>query len=251
MRATPIEFRLRMLINAAIITLGFWAPWIGVLAPPHGFASRISTLEWLASTISRLGLLSFTHAAPFVLAAAAAIAALGAVLRISGAAYLSPAVVQHPDMLAVSVTAAGPYRYVRNPLYIGLWCMVAAITLTMPPSGALCTMVLLSCFLLRLILGEEAFLAGQLGEPYKIYCQAVPRLIPRLPSVLPRLAAKPQWLRGFLSELLPVGVFITFAVVSWSYNNRLMLRAILVSLGVSLVARAFVGPVRSSPAGSQ
>jgi protein-S-isoprenylcysteine O-methyltransferase Ste14 len=247
MRATHIEFRLRMLINAAIITLGFWAPWVGVLAPPNGFASRISTLEWLASTISRLGLMSFTHAAPFVLTVGAAAAALGAILRIWGSAYLGPATVQHLDMKAGAVMAAGPYRFVRNPLYIGLWCMVAAIALTMPPSGALVTLVLLSIFLVRLILGEEAFLAAQLGERYNIYRKAVPRLIPRLRPLLPRLAAKPQWLRGILSELLSVGVFITFAFISWSYNNRLMLRAILVSVGVSLVGRAFVAPSPASP----
>ena len=43
-----------------------------------------------------------------------------------------------------------------------------------------------------------------------------------------------------LSELNPIGVFITLAVVSWSYNNRLMIQAILVSLGLSLVVRALM-----------
>jgi len=241
MRATHIEFRLRMLINAAIIILGFWAPWIGVLAPPTGFASRISTLEWLASTLSRLGLMSFTHAAPFVLTVGAGVAALGAILRIWGSACLGPSTVQHPDMQAGAVMAAGPYRFVRNPLYLGLWCMVAAMALLMPPTGALFTLVLISIFLLRLILGEEAFIGHQLGERFRVYRLAVPRLIPRLRPLLPRTAAKPQWLRAISSELLSVGVFITFAFLSWSYNNRLMLRAILVSFGVSLIARALIG----------
>ena len=31
--------------------------------------------------------------------------------------------------------ADGPYRYVRNPLYIGLWCMVIAMAFLMPASG--------------------------------------------------------------------------------------------------------------------
>ena len=44
MRATAIEFRLRMAINAAIIILGFWAPWIEPLA----LGRRITLLEWLA-----------------------------------------------------------------------------------------------------------------------------------------------------------------------------------------------------------
>ena len=42
--------------------------------------------------------------------------------------------------------AAGPYRYVRNPLYLGGWFMMAAISFLMTPSGALFVMVLLQFF---------------------------------------------------------------------------------------------------------
>ena len=38
---------------------------------------------------------------------------------------------------AGAVMAAGPYRYVRNPLYLGGWFMFAAISLLVTPSGAL------------------------------------------------------------------------------------------------------------------
>ena len=34
MRASALEFRLRMVINTAIILLGFWAPWQS--PPPAG-----------------------------------------------------------------------------------------------------------------------------------------------------------------------------------------------------------------------
>ena len=51
MGASAIEFRLRMVINAAIIILGFWAPWIG----PVAIGRRISLLEWLALQLSRVG----------------------------------------------------------------------------------------------------------------------------------------------------------------------------------------------------
>ncbi|MGB6975679.1 MAG: methyltransferase [Terracidiphilus sp.] len=247
MRATHIEFRLRVFITGAIIILGFWAPWIGVLAPPNGFASRISLLEWLSSTTSRMGLISFTHAAPLVIVLGALVAGLAAVLRVWGAAFLGPATVQHGEMQAGAVMADGPYRHVRNPLYIGTWCTVAAMALVMPPTGAVVSLVLLSLFLFRLILGEEAFLGNQLGERYRAYLLNVPRLLPRLRSALPRSGQKPQWLRAIFSELLPIGVFFTLAVVSWSYNNRLMGRAILISFGVSLVARALVGDSPATP----
>jgi uncharacterized protein (DUF486 family) len=51
-------------------------------------------------------------------------------------------------------------------------------------------------------------------------------------------------MRAVLAEVLPVGVFMTFAFFSWSYDNRLMGRAILISFGVSLVTRAFVPGTR-------
>ena len=136
--------------------------------------------------------------------------------------------------------AAGPYRYVRNPLYIGGWFMMASISLLMPPTGALFVMVLVSVFYLRLILGEEAFLSKQLGEPYREYLRAVPRLIPQLHPTLPHAAAQPNWLIAVLTEINPIGIFFTLAVLSWRYDNLLMIKAVLISFGISLVIRALM-----------
>lgn len=236
MKASAIEFRLRMLINMTIVVLGFWAPWTAAL----GLGRRIPLLEWLPLELSRLGLLSFAVASPVAIVAAAFIAAIGAVLRVWGTAWLGPGIVQHGQMQAGAVMADGPYRFVRNPLYLGLWCMVAALAFIMPPTGALVAMVLLTVFLLRLILGEEAFLTGQLGLSYQNYLSAVPRLVPRLSSTLPRTGRKPRWLHGVLAEITPIGVFIALAFVSWSYNRLLMGRVIIVSFGLSLAIRAFM-----------
>lgn len=234
MRATAIEFRLRMAINAAIIILGFWAPWID----RWSIGSRVSLLEWLALQLSRSGSLPFNLATPAVIVSGAAIAGIGALLRVWGTAYLGSAIVQSANMKAEGVMADGPYRFVRNPLYLGLWCMVAALALLMPPTGALFAIVLLTVFLLRLILGEEAFLTAQLGELYRSYVASVPRLIPRFRSTVARRGSKPDWLRGVLSELMPIGVFFTLGALSWTYDNRLMGRAVLISFGVSLIVRA-------------
>jgi protein-S-isoprenylcysteine O-methyltransferase Ste14 len=143
-------------------------------------------------------------------------------------------------MQADSVRSDGPYRFLRNPLYLGLWCMVAALGLLMPPTGALFAIVLITVFLLRLILGEEAFLAAQLGEPYRAYLERVPRIVPRLRTAVARSGSKPDWMRSVLAELLPIGVFFTLAALSWTYDNRLMGRAILICFGISLVVRALL-----------
>jgi protein-S-isoprenylcysteine O-methyltransferase Ste14 len=236
MKASAFEFRLRLWITAGLITLGFWAPWIEA----WGIGSRISLLEWTALEMSRLGLLPFTIATPIVIGFSVLIAAIGAALRIWGSAWLGPAIVQHRQFQAGSVMADGPYRYVRNPLYIGTWCMVAAMAFLMPPTGALFAMALITMFQLRLIFAEEAFLTLQLGQPYQAYLNAVPRLIPRLRTTLPRTGRKPHWLHALFSEITPIGVFIALAGFSWSYNHWLVVRVILVSFGVSLVVRAIM-----------
>jgi protein-S-isoprenylcysteine O-methyltransferase Ste14 len=235
MKASAIEFRLRMAINTIIIVLGFWSPWI----ESWGLGKRITLLEGLALELSRLGLLRFTVAAPVVTIVAAFIAAIGAILRVWGTAWLGPTTVNRGQMLAGAIMADGPYRYVRNPLYLGLWCMVAALAFLMPVSGALFAMTLLTVFLLRLTLGEEAFLIAKLGEPYQNYLHAVPRVIPRLRTTLRPTGNKPHWLRAMATELTPIGVFVAFSVFSWSYDSRLMEKVILISFGISLVARAF------------
>jgi hypothetical protein len=117
----------------------------------------------------------------------------------------------------------------------------------MPPTGALVCITLITIFLLRLILGEEAFLAGKLGEPYLEYLRAVPRLFPRLRAGLPAAGNKPHWMIAFLSELNPIGVFITLSCLSWSYDHMLMLKGILISFGVSMVVRALMKDRDATP----
>lgn len=236
MKASAIEFRLRMAINLTIVLLGFYAPWAGAL----GYGQRIPLLEWLPLELSRLGMLTFAVASPLVIVLAAVIAAIGAGLRVWGTAWLGAATVQHGEMQAGHIMADGPYRYVRNPLYLGLWFVFAALGFLMPPTGTLFTIVLSAVFMFRLILGEEAFLAGQLGQPYLDYLKAVPRLIPRLRTTLAHTARKPNWPRALLTEITPIGIFIALAFVSWSYNWMNMARVIVISFGLSLVIRALL-----------
>ena len=238
MGASRIEFRARMLINATIIVVGFWAPWTASRSAWAGLGPHVSLMEWLALHVSRLELLPFSAAAPVVIGAAALCAAVGAVLRVWGSAYLGAGTVHSFHMQAGAVVAAGPYRFVRNPLYLGLWFMVAALAFLMPPSGALVAMAGITLFQLRLILGEEAFLTQRIGEPYLAYRRAAPRIVPRFRGALARAGQKPEWVRAVLTELTPIGVFVALAFCSWSYDNQLMMRAILISFGLSLVMRA-------------
>jgi protein-S-isoprenylcysteine O-methyltransferase Ste14 len=247
MGASAIEFRLRMPINAVIIIVGFWAPWIEA----WHIGRRISLLEWLALELSRTGVVSFAAATPLLLITAGLIAASAVLFRVWGTAYLGAGTVNSATMVAGKVMADGPYRYVRNPLYIGVWCMVIAMTFLMPVTGAAFSAIFITIFAIRLARGEEAFLTARLGEPYRAYLRAVPRFIPRLrgaPS--PTGAAKPHWIRALLAELTPIGIFVAIIAISRNYDLQLAGRIILVFFGASLVARAFLPGMRvnSEPA---
>ncbi|MGB8259888.1 MAG: isoprenylcysteine carboxylmethyltransferase family protein [Terracidiphilus sp.] len=241
MGATRLEFRLRVVILAALVTLGFFSPWIESL----GIGVRVPMLVWLASVLDHDVGIPFAVAAPLVLVLGALLAALAALLRVWATAWLGPAVVNHGEMQSGAITAEGPYRFLRNPLYLGSWLMFAAISLLMPVSGCIVSMALLTVFLFRLILGEEAFLVSAHGAQYRDYMAATPRLIPRLFAPRRPASHQPQWRRAVLAELNPIGIFCVFAFLSWSCNNWLMIQGVLVSLGVSLVARALL-PVRET-----
>jgi protein-S-isoprenylcysteine O-methyltransferase Ste14 len=235
-----MEFRLRVVILVLIVTIGFWSPWIEW----WGDGSQVTFLIWLALEVARTGVVSFSVATPLVILLAALTAWKGAVLRVWGTAYLGNRTVAHGEMLAGRVLADGPYRFVRNPLYLGSWCMFAAMAFLMPVSGAVMAMVLLTFFLFRLILGEEAFLKEQLGGSYTDYLRTVPRLFPHM-GEMARIwsqggQSKPQWGRALIAEINPIGVFLILAVLSWRYDHQLMVRAILVSFGLSIVVRALM-----------
>lgn len=235
MKATALEFRFRFLIHTVIYVLGFVAPWNRWL-----HLDTVRTWQWLAAWPARAGWLSFSASTNAVLAFGVVFALAGALLRTWGAAYLGSGVVKDTAMHGDRMVAAGPYRYMRNPLYLGTFLHTFALALLMLPSGALFTITAIGLVELRLMLAEEAFLTVKLGEPYRAYCAAVPRILPSLRARVPDSGARPSWGIGFLGEIYMWGVVLSFVAFGWRYNSMLIIQGVLVSLGVSLVARAFV-----------
>jgi protein-S-isoprenylcysteine O-methyltransferase Ste14 len=243
-RATALEFKFRLWISFTIIGLGFAAPWIEWL---HWGDRTTHTWGWLAWKLSHLGISSIIGF-EIVTALAVAAAAIAAALRVWGTAYLGTATVFNAEMKAGAenksgqVLADGPYRFMRNPLYVGSFLSIVALAILMPPSGAVVSLLLLAVFLLRLILGEEAFLKPQLGAPYATYLRAVPRILPSLRPRVPAGGQTPRWGLALVGELFPLGVFLSFAALSWQYDSGMLIRAVLISFGISLVARALIVP---------
>lgn len=236
MKATQFEFRFRILIAAAFYCIGFWAPWTryGSAAP--------ATTAWLAlsTTLARWNWLALDRATLTVTLLAILFAFAGAALRVWGTAYLGTFTVHSASMQAGGVMASGPYRYVRNPLYLGTWLFSIGVSILMPPSGAVFFLAAHFFFYLRLILGEENYLSRQLGAPYLEYCRRVRRLIPSLSPRVPPSQATPHWIESALAEIYPISFSLCLAILAWRYEPRLLIRCILICFGISLVTRALL-----------
>jgi protein-S-isoprenylcysteine O-methyltransferase Ste14 len=91
----------------------------------------------------------------------------------------TPAPFDPPRRLVIS----GLYRWVRNPMYVGLGVVLLGEGLTFPrlTITMLIMMACLWCATTLFILGfEEPVLRGKFGDDYIAYCKHVRRWIPRL-----------------------------------------------------------------------
>jgi protein-S-isoprenylcysteine O-methyltransferase Ste14 len=82
--------------------------------------------------------------------------------------------------------AAGPYRYVRNPMYVGGFLVLAGWALyRQSPSVLLLAAGWLCLLHLVVVAYEEPTLRGTFGVDYQRYLERVPRWIPRAAAPLP------------------------------------------------------------------
>jgi len=244
MKASGFEFRWRYLLHGVIYALGFVAPWNYVMhADPRGASAHVWGL--LAANLAMGGVLSFAVAFQVLLGLGIACSLLGAILRTWGGAYLGAPVVEDSAMHGERVLTDGPYRYMRNPLYVGTFFYTLALALLMPRSGAVLTIVLIGLYQVRLALAEEAFLKPKLGAAYEAYCAAVPRVWPKLKSGVMPSGLKPRWGQAAVGELAMWGTAVAFCVLGWQYNPELLMQCVVVSFGLSMVVKALV---KKSPA---
>jgi|SRR6185437_9377140 len=131
---------------------------------------------------------------------AIALAALGTVLRIWGTAH------------ARGFDGTERLAHLGSARYLGALLFGLGISILMPPSGAVLFLVLGFIQLLRLAFREGAA----------------------------EVAPKPLWGRALVAETFYVAMTVCFAVLAWRYNASLLIQALLICFGCSLVMRALV-----------
>jgi protein-S-isoprenylcysteine O-methyltransferase Ste14 len=234
MSAAALAFRFRVFIFLLLYALGFLPPW--------DFASGNRSTLWLAAStlLARSGWISLGPATLAVTLAAFVCLVAGAALRVWGTAYLGSGVMRDSALHGEGLVAAGPYRHLRNPLYLGSWLLALGASILMPLGGALFFLPAFCIFVFLLIATEERFLSAKLGKAYQQYRSLVPRLLPRINAGAGASNARPHWGQAVLAEAYPIAFTLCFAVLAWRYNARVLMQCLLICYGVSLVTRAMI-----------
>jgi protein-S-isoprenylcysteine O-methyltransferase Ste14 len=139
-----------------------------------------------------------------------ALVAVGEVLRLLAVRHIGAVSRTRTDRLGPLV-ASGPFRWVRNPLYIGNIALWIGLTLTAGLLWLVAPVALLLALEYHAIVRwEEQLLAARLGEPYRRYVEMVPRWVPRPPSATANIPDAPfTWRATLFSErgtLIAIGV---------------------------------------------
>jgi len=111
----------------------------------------------------------------------------GAILLIWGyAQYRFVGGYRHPraggswgvDIPPDSIVDTGPYRYTRNPMYLGHLIFMAGLAVTFQSWFALVLLIARAAWFHGRVLKDERRLAERFGAPYLDYCRRVKRWIP-------------------------------------------------------------------------
>jgi protein-S-isoprenylcysteine O-methyltransferase Ste14 len=224
MRASDIEFRARFWFIGGIFWLGFAC---------YNFDRQMAGVA-VAQLLWRraIDFNSLSAALPLhvVFAFAALLAVLCGVIRTWAAAYLRSTVVHDHALHSEKLVADGPFRWMRNPLYLGGVLLAAGFGLLASRVGWFVMTFGLLLFYYRLIFREEAALTASQGESFRAYCAAVPRFFPAVRPRVPSSGAKPRWGQAFGGETFVWG----FALSIIAFAITLSFTIFWIVLGVSL-----------------
>jgi len=205
-RRSPWWYRFRELIFAASYFVGF----VGGDALTPGNDPTLPTFVVAGRFLGDRG--------PELLLALATLCVIGCwAIRVWGASYLRAAVVWNQNALNHRLIVAGPFRYLRDPLYLGSLLLAVGFGLLAPPLG-FALIVVANAILVRMLIREEAALMrASYGETYDAYRAAVPSLVPRLgpADVAGSETVRPSLAQGLRSEIFSAGFAIAMVLLAF------------------------------------
>lgn len=232
--ASDFVFRHRSLFIILIFGLAFGSYAI----------EPVNSVAWLQRTLSHrgpaFGLVPWMVAVHALFATGAIFIGLAALFRTWGTAYLTSEVVRDSAIRADRLVADGPYRYARNPLYLGTMLVALGFAPMAPPIGAMMLVAGMGFLVLRLIRCEESFLLEKQAEAYRSYAVRVPRFWPALRPRLPSSGARPRWGQAFVGELWLWIMFAGAAVFAFSLNPKLFNGFVWIGMALYVLLRIVI-----------
>jgi protein-S-isoprenylcysteine O-methyltransferase Ste14 len=206
-KATEFEFRHRSILNLIHFWIAFQLYSVDRMNIVWAFVHRNNPR---GDFIARI-----------VFAFAAVLLGLAATVRTWAAAYLRSEVVHDTALHTETLVADGPYRHVRNPLYLGTFLMSVGLGLLASRSGFVVLVVGAAIRILRLIGREEAELEKQQGERFREFCRRVPKIVPSFGPSVPAAGLKPRWGQAFRGEAFMWGFFLTMVGFALTLQDRM------------------------------
>jgi protein-S-isoprenylcysteine O-methyltransferase Ste14 len=203
--ATKAEFKYRVWFFAALFFVAFACYGID----KENAAQTVA--NWLTREFPQYNDVVWVR---IVLSAGAALIFVAALIRTWGTSYLHASVMHDSKLHTDRLVADGPFRYVRNPLYVGNILLGFGMGAAMSRVGFFVLVIGMFVFTYRLILREESELGETQGESYRTYCAAVRRLLPSLSPRVPSAGNTPNWVDGFVGELMFWGFFVSVVVLA-------------------------------------
>ena len=226
-QATEFEFRNRFWLIGLMYGLTFASYRFD--KTPVAVAAAQAILSWgHPNTVVNQDASAFGSSVRVIFAFGTLLLILAALLRSWATSFLHSAVVHDSHLHSEKLVAEGPYRYVRNPLYVGTMLQAVGIGFLASRLGFAVLLVTGLIIHLRLIRREEAGLLQSQGESYRRYFEAVPQILPALRARVPGSGAQPNWRDGLAGEMF----FWVFAVGMAVFTVTLNANHFFLALGV-------------------
>jgi len=226
-QASDFEFRNRFWFIAAIFAVTFALYQVDHTNVTIALTLRILRWAHPEANVSAESA-NFDGTARLFFAGGTILLILAALIRSWATAYLKSGVVHDSEIHSELLVADGPYRHVRNPLYLGNILQALGIGLLASRLGFAFLTLANTIFMVRLILREEAGLLESQGKSYRRYFDAVPRLWPSLTACIPGSGARANWKDGVMGEMF----FWIFAAGMAVFTVTLQSNHFLIALGI-------------------